>query len=199
MDLDLQLLSSSLHRSKSSMIDLPQQNIIYRTWHESVNRGNEQVHHFQRVFFFVFFFQMCVLALDFNTSGIRGATANWHPKLLDTWNNTALRKIQKTSHRQKTPSVRLRLCPLTSAREETNGQVGNQPFSRQQETITFHVSLAGRITPPIWHLQSEIEAESFRSGVHKAVSCPGTITAYSKQEGSQGLWGAEMTSASPIK
>lgn len=46
----------------------------------------------------------------------------------------------------------------------------------QQETITFRAFPAARITPLIGHLQSEVEAESFRSGVQEAVSCPGTIT-----------------------
>lgn len=58
-------------------------------------------------------------------------------------------------------------------------------FSRQQETITFQVSLASRVTRLIWHLQSEIDAESFRSPSSGSGELPRDHYSALKQEGSQ--------------
>lgn len=104
----------------------------------------------------------------------------------------------ETSQKQK---LNLSISVCASWRQCMTKQLeksGIKSFSRQQETITFQVPLASRITRLIWHLQSEIDAESFRSGVQEAVSCPGTITAYSNRKAAR-LWGAKMTSASAIK
>lgn len=62
---------------------------------------------------------------------------------------------------------------------------GIKSFSRQQETITFQVSLASRITRLIWHLQSEIDAESFRSPSSGSGELPRDHYSALKQEGSQ--------------
>lgn len=62
---------------------------------------------------------------------------------------------------------------------------GIKSFSRQQETITFQVSLASRVTRLIWHLQSEIDAESFRSPSSGSSALPRDHYSALKQEGSQ--------------
>lgn len=58
-------------------------------------------------------------------------------------------------------------------------------FCRQQETITFQVSLASGVTPLIWHVQSEIDAESFRQSSSGSGELPGDHYHSLTQEGGQ--------------